>query len=649
MMKKTSIQSNVSAAGKLFLAALAVCVAALLSLFAFLPKTGGMSVLKAQAYNSPKLAVHRLDAQITVNENRKIHFKEKITVEFLQDGLTMFYRSLPLEGDMYENIQASCQQENTDFSYYVQEEEEYGEFLEICCVGGAEKGNIWTYELSYTMTIGVDDVENGMILDVVGAGWPIELNDVTITVDFPEAVQSHRVYSGGYGATGSGNVSEKWSADKKQVILHADKLELVYNDTYYERMAEAITLQFVLPQGALQDFVSSQFTSTTWLYVLVGVLAVVVCFVIRTLMKGGEILTPIVNLKAPKEMDPMQMGLHIDGIVDGEDVTSMIYYFASKGYLNIDMQDESNPVLYRKGYLPENAPAYQKTLFDGLFKRRDYVSLSQLKNEFYQHSDEAMLQVQAKKKKHYTGKSVFGFLLGGIIAAVLLFLIPLLTSTFRVGGGYGYMYGGIMFIPVGIVMLGEFLLHTHRFKWRKGIQTTVKIVLIVITVIVIVIYGETIATHVLTKAEKYVIAFFALVCPFITGGTLSYTKEYNELLGDILGFKDFIVVTEEDKIKFMLEENPELYYDVLPYAQVLGVTDEWQEKFAGILLQPPAWYVGSDTDVYDYLIMRRCMRTMSYSMLSRPQESGGVGRSGGGGHFGGFSGGGHGGGGGGAR
>jgi uncharacterized membrane protein YgcG len=122
-------------------------------------------------------------------------------------------------------------------------------------------------------------------------------------------------------------------------------------------------------------------------------------------------------------------------------------------------------------------------------------------------------------------------------------------------------------------------------------------------------------------------------------------------LGEILGFKDFIVVTEEDKIKFMLEDNPELYYDVLPYAQVLGVTDEWEKKFAKITIQPPTWYVGNMT-FFDYLLLRRCMSmawARSFAEAAKRARGSHVGRSGGGGSFGGFGGGGFGGGGGGAR
>ena len=116
-------------------------------------------------------------------------------------------------------------------------------------------------------------------------------------------------------------------------------------------------------------------------------------------------------------------------------------------------------------------------------------------------------------------------------------------------------------------------------------------------------------------------------------------------------------MTEEDKIKVMLEENPELYYDVLPYAQVLGVTNEWEGKFKKLLVQPPSWYYTSGNLTYFdcYLINRSLNRSMMMSMARMAAEAAGktagsfVGRSGGGGSFGGFGGGGFGGGGGGAR
>jgi len=116
-----------------------------------------------------------------------------------------------------------------------------------------------------------------------------------------------------------------------------------------------------------------------------------------------------------------------------------------------------------------------------------------------------------------------------------------------------------------------------------------------------------------------------------------------------VGFKNFIELAEKDRLETMLEEDPQFYYHVLPFAQVLGVSDKWEEKFKEITVQPPQWATCSTTDtLLNFYVMNRIMHvsfaSMTANMSSRPSSSG----SSGGGHgsFGGFSGGGHGGGGG---
>ncbi len=130
---------------------------------------------------------------------------------------------------------------------------------------------------------------------------------------------------------------------------------------------------------------------------------------------------------------------------------------------------------------------------------------------------------------------------------------------------------------------------------------------------------------------------------------VSRSDAYNAQLNQIVGFKSFILLAEKEKLEKMLEDDPQFYYHILPYAQVLGVSDKWEEKFAGITVEPPQWYASSMAGTVFRLqlfnsIMRNTMSTMTKNMVSRP--SSGASGGGRGGHFGGFSGGGHGGGGG---
>lgn len=122
------------------------------------------------------------------------------------------------------------------------------------------------------------------------------------------------------------------------------------------------------------------------------------------------------------------------------------------------------------------------------------------------------------------------------------------------------------------------------------------------------------------------------------------TKAGNQVYGQILGFKEFIKKAELDRLKMLVEENPSYYYDIMPYAYVLGLSDQWIENFETMHMSEPDWYSGRDPfgDAVFYSMVRS-----ANACATAPEASGG-GSSGGGFSGGGFSGGGSGGGGGGA-
>ncbi|MBQ8229219.1 MAG: DUF2207 domain-containing protein [Clostridia bacterium] len=627
--------------------------------------------VSASAASAPVIEIQRFNADITVNKDRTIEVKEQITVKFLQSGLTMFYHSLPIEGDRYYDITAGCEG-NSEFSYYVATNPDVDGFLDINCVGGVEKGRVWTYDIGYTMEIGADDVKNGMRLDVVGFGSAVALHNVAVRMHFPDALQSETVFVGKYGIdepSAANKVQKTLSADKKTLTLQAEVLELVYNDTYHERMAEGITVEFTLGKGVLDEYTKTRiFTKDMWKIVLGGVAVVALAVGLVLLTRKKRELITVVNIKAPDDMDPLQMGKLLDGTADTEDVTAMIYYFADKGYLNIDLSDEDDPKLISLAdELPEGAPAHQKTLFKGLFagakweetgktfeeekpQRRLTIRVSQLVNRFFEYSKTAKRQVPTVKPM-YEKKSVFGYVCGLVLAVLYGLLTPYFLS-FNVGGGYRYALGMIFLLPVAAIGVLGYLRENYRYKWKRKKKLAIFLVEILIATLFSVLFIAFFASYIMTGWEKAVVCAGTFLPVFIACGALSRTEKYLDALGEILGFKDFIVVTEEEKIKFMLEENPQLYYKVLPYAQVLGVTDEWQEKFAKITLEPPTWYVGVDFTLFDYLILSRCInRAFVSALMSAVGKGAGsvVGRSGGGGGFGGFGGGGHGGGGFGAR
>jgi uncharacterized membrane protein len=114
----------------------------------------------------------------------------------------------------------------------------------------------------------------------------------------------------------------------------------------------------------------------------------------------------------------------------------------------------------------------------------------------------------------------------------------------------------------------------------------------------------------------------------------------------ILGFKLYLETAERDRVKF--QEKEHLFYEFLPYAMTFKIADKWSKAFAGIYKNPPDWYMGAGTGIFDPVEFSHHLSDlssqMSRTLASTPQSSG----SGGSGFSGGYSGGGFGGGGGGS-
>ncbi len=607
----------------------------------------------AQVGYNDLIHIQKYEVDMTVEKDRTVRVKERITVKFLKNNLTTFYRSLPKESARYYDISASCN-DGKEFSYTVKNNPDNDDFIDINCIGGAEKGNIRTYDIAFSMQNGINagTKRNGMIIDVIPFGFTVDLHEVSATVRFPYPVAEDTcaLYTG-YGAEEEdATLNKHLSEDKKTLTFSTSLLPRAYNETFDEYVAKGVTVDFTFTDGKFEGYTSVRlFTDGLWVILLLGALGVGLAILLLTFTRTKRELITTVNLTAPDNMDPMKMGKLLDGTVDSEDVTSMLYYFAHKGYLTIDLTNESNPVFHKKTDLPPNASLHEKTLFNGLFKEGDSVSANDLQYKFFDSVERAKLQLPAPKM--YDKKSVFGYLAGGVLAELVSVCSAQVLAFSRLGKHYISLVWVAFIFPVAGMLFIRYIQENYRYKWKRKTQKALNTLKTVIGVIFVFIFSFFLANHILTEFEKLLICAFSFAGVIIIERVLSRTEGYLQTLGQILGFKDFIVYTEEDKIKVMLEENPELYYKVLPYAQVLGVTDEWENKFSAILLSPPTWCTCADISAFDIWFLNRCMRNACTVALAKPLPQGGgfVGKSGGGGRFGGFGGGGFGGGGGGAR
>ena len=56
-----------------------------------------------------------------------------------------------------------------------------------------------------------------------------------------------------------------------------------------------------------------------------------------------------------------------------------------------------------------------------------------------------------------------------------------------------------------------------------------------------------------------------------------------------MGFKNYLENITKDEIKAKLKDNPNFFYDMLPYTIVLGISNVWIKKFENIKMTKPEW------------------------------------------------------------
>jgi uncharacterized membrane protein YgcG len=131
-----------------------------------------------------------------------------------------------------------------------------------------------------------------------------------------------------------------------------------------------------------------------------------------------------------------------------------------------------------------------------------------------------------------------------------------------------------------------------------------------------------------------IMSFFAI---YFTATIKEYTPYGKKLVGEVEGFRNFIETAKTDEMEMIFKEDPSYFYDILPFAMVLRLTNIWERKVADLSLEQPDWYIshsGFRASSFGRSMARSLTQTTSTpSSSSSGGSSGGGGGGGGGGSW----------------
>lgn len=504
------------------------------------------------------------------------------------------------------------------------------------------------YRISYTLNIGNDNIPeyDEFYLNLIGPQWDTQIRKATFRVNFPKPFDTTM-----YNLTGG----PRGSTDNTLFEHRAEGTTIRASTTRVLQPYEGVTLRVELPEGYFTGAREIRDTFYGKMYLLLIASLLLSGFLWYRYGRDSLVVVPV-EFTAPEGMTPAETGYIIDGYTDTKDLTSLLIYWADKGYMSIEEIDEKNYRFQKLMPIPPDAKAFEKAFFDDLFNNRDQVETSELKYKFAESMSAAKKDVTEyfrddPQSRIFTRKSrwarAFISLMIGLIAGVTVWKVAYESGGKGTGILVPAIIGGVL-----VMILTGFIQQTLD-KWqtigwtRRFFQLAVPaVILAVFSIIGLSFAGGMPQLQVLvllTLAVTAVLAYLAFIAR-------KRTDRGIDLLGRILGLKDFIKRAELDRIKMLVEEDPSYFYKVLPFAYSLGLSEKWAEKFTDILTPPPTWYSGSSvrgpgfTPLVFTHSLNNAMRTAETSMAAVKGSSGGGSMSGGGGFSGGGAGGGGGGG-----
>ena len=604
--------------------------------------------------------INNYDIIIKVKENNVLDITENINVNF-NESRHGIYRTIPLfntitrlDGTTSKNkVQITNIKVNEPYTKSIQN----GKLnLQIGDPDRTITGPK-TYSIHYDYNLGKDPSKDydELYFNLIGNEWDTNINKVNFMINLPKEFDSDNLgfSTGKFGSTSSNDVYHQVNGN----TISGYTLKTL-------EPGEGLTIRLELEEGYFKNAKLQVDWKESLIYIF-PILFPILCYNLWKKYGKDDKVVKTIEFNPPDGMNSLDVGFYYKGIATDKDVISLLLYFANKGYLKISKTQVPKLFGTRESFTITKLKEYdgndwcEKTFLEGLFRKRrkdqspyligiqtipsNKVTEEDLKDNFYITIRHILNDKKSKENqdKIFDSKSVRkkGSIMAAIVITLLMIIIPPFLTTYDFIG---------TFFPLFIAALA---ISIYTYYTAKALEEKTKklpsILLMTLVIIIVLCISFFAFPNVLLAFDSitltgYLIGLICIIIMTIFYRIIPKRTPYGiEILGKIKGFKEFIETAEKDKLETLVQDNPTYYYDILPYAYVLGVSNTWMKKFESMSYQPPNWYEGStDFHISDFdHFMFSATRTMT-SAPSSSMSSGSSGGSGGGSAGGGSGGGG---------
>jgi len=429
------------------------------------------------------------------------------------------------------------------------------------------------YDISYTYNAGKDirDGNDEFAFYIVNNN-PVKMDGLKFEIEMPSNINYEDIHF----IDQDGIELENVKCEVKDNIIVGEITGTIEPETMY-------AIYVLLPDGYFKDTISTINNYTIMSAILP------ICFLFITILlwylykksnEKGEFNSFYFN----KNINSLEIGYLYSGKVKDNDIATLLFYLANQGYIRIEKNGRSYKIIKVKDY--EDNDRVEKALMKELFYDQDEIDrkdLSVVLNDMNKIMNQKLSEDKRRKKIYLLPVLNYKLLFYIMVALILV------INTINVIINYqpSVILINIISSGIGYIILFSSM-RSNRNKIEKIIFFLISFIFIV-TPIVLSSYQAFLEDSI--NLFIYIISIICMVLIVIIVGMMSNRTRYGRTMyKKINGYKRYLINVTEEDIDKELESNKNLFYDVLPYTFVLGISDKWFDKFKYYRLKEPTWY-----------------------------------------------------------
>lgn len=593
---------------------------------------------KAISVKDSNIVYNSIEKVIEIEENKTLSISERITLTYKSSNINVgFARHISKVNKVTRIVDGKeiaktyvctltlngVTVDGKDEASFVERDGDYY-VINVGADNNYKAAGQYVYELNYTYALGEDFLSafDDFTFDLMDYDYLTSVENFSATIIFPNDVSEYLD-----DLTFRTNNFEPLSDDDVNLTIESDdnsrtKLSVSIQNIPAE---SGVTMQLILPNG----YFATTYTPHALYYVTIAICVLSILGIVLLIFSHKFHKKPVVTAEfyPPKYCSAIDVAKIYRGKVKNRDFSALIIEWASKKLVKIEMIDKKTVRLIKLKDFPkldENIPIEllpsklnEMELFDAFFASGTvFVARSNktIKNLPLQRAVNKIYSRDEKEKKK------------SLILRVLISAISVLPIIFHITwymvyvGGVFFFYLALIFPVVALIVF----VYVPLPWWFKLFWCGL-------------FGGAPLGMMLYVMFLPYDFLYLSIVCALILIAGFCLTplvKVFSEfersMQGKVLGFKNFLKVAEIDRLKMLVEENPEYFYQILPYCYIFNLTDKMEEKFEALNIEKPDYLGGGSTLIIGSIISRTIVRKISSFTATSHSSSriGGGGRRG---------------------